>query len=89
MLVNKETEERTDKQKGGKTYRFSLIGDCYANTLMLDDPGVWHGVKCERRLPRRSRRLLLSSDMTLKVCGPNILWTQDHASYERVQSRSD
>ena len=39
MLVDKETEERTNKCKGGKK-RFSLTGNCCANTLMPGDSGV-------------------------------------------------
>lgn len=73
MRVNEETKEWTDQyQRGGKTKRFPPEGNCCANTLIPDDSGVWHGVKCGRRLPSRSRRQLLSSDMRSKVCGPNI-----------------
>ena len=56
---------------------------------MLEDSGVWHGVKCGRRLPSWSQQQLLSSDIRSKVWGPNILWARDHVSSERVQSRSE
>ena len=75
MLVNKEAEEQTDKHKGGKNMKVFQIGNCCANMLMPDGSGEWHGKKCGRRLPSRSWRQLLSSDMRSNVCGPNILWT--------------
>ena len=89
MLVNKETEKRTDKYKGGKNIKVFSDRQLLRKHVDAGWLRVWHGVKCERRLPCRSRRLLLSSDMRSKVCGPNNLWTWDHASSERVQSRSD
>lgn len=42
-------------------------------------------MKWDRRLPKRSRRQLLSSEF----CDPNTLCTRDHTSSERVQSRSE
>ena len=56
---------------------------------MPDKSGVWPGMKWGRRLPKRSWRQFLLSDVRSKVCGPNTLWMRDHTLSERVQLRSE